>query len=165
MRAEDDFVEYAQAAAPRLRRTAYLLCQDWDLAQDYTQSTLAKMYVRWKRIVRHDNPHAYAKKVLLRVFFDQQRLGRSRENVVESLPETASYDSDTALRLTLFDALGKIPARDRAVVVLRYWEDHPVETVAEMLDMPVGTVKTQSARSLARLRAMLGAGALATLND
>jgi RNA polymerase sigma-70 factor (sigma-E family) len=162
---DDDFVEYARFAGPRLRRTAYLLCRDWELAQDLTQNTMAKMYVHWRRITRRENPHAYAKKVLMRVYFDHVRLRGSHESVVAQIPDTASRDSDTDLRLTLIDALARLPDRDRAIVVLRYWEDLSVETVADILGLPAGTVKSQSARTLCRLRALLGAGAMATLHD
>jgi RNA polymerase sigma-70 factor (sigma-E family) len=165
MRAKDDFVEYARVAAPQLRRTAYLLCRDWDLAQDFAQTTLAKMYVHWERITRRDNPHAYAKKVLLRAFFDHQRLRSSSEEVVAELPERAGRGADTDLRVTLLDALGRIPYRDRAIVILRFWEDQSVESTADLLGVPAGTVKSQCARTLARLRTMLGADALATLSE
>lgn len=165
MKTKDDFVEYARVAAPQLRRTAYLLCRDWELAQDFTQTTLAKMFTHWNRITRRDNPHAYAKKVLLRVFFDHQRLRSSTETVVAEIPEAASPGTDPDLRLTLIDALARIPHRDRAIVILRYWEDQSIEATADLLGMPTGTVKSQAARTLVRLRAMLGADALAALSE
>jgi RNA polymerase sigma-70 factor (sigma-E family) len=163
-RVEDDFVEYARVAGPRLRRTAFLLCRDWELAQDFTQTTLAKMYVHWRRISRKDNPHAYAKKVLSRVFFDHQRLRSSHEVVLAEFPDAAGPGADTELRMTLIDALARIPYRDRAIVVLRYWEDLSIDAVAEILEMPAGTVKSQSARTLARLRDMLGGDALSMVD-
>src|SRR4051794_29716132 len=86
---DDDFAPFARHAGPRLRRTAYLLCRDWELAQDLTQTTLAKLFVRWSRIGRNDEPTAYANKVLLRVFLDHKRLRRSREQVVAEVPESA----------------------------------------------------------------------------
>jgi len=165
MKTKDDFVEYARVAAPQLRRTAYLLCRDWDLAQDFTQTTLAKMYVHWERIVQRDNPHAYAKKVLLRAVVDHQRLRSSSETVVAELPETAVPGADTDLRITLIDALARIPYRDRAIVILRYWEDQSVEATADLLGVPAGTVKSQAARTLTRLRTMLGVDALAALSE
>jgi RNA polymerase sigma-70 factor (sigma-E family) len=155
-KADDDFVDYARASAGQLRRTAYLLCRDWNLAGDLTQTTLARMFVQWPRIARRDNPHAYARQVLSRAFLDHRRTKRSQEIVTAEFDDApaAGYDSD--LRLTLIDALGRIPPRDRAIVVLRYWEDLSVESVAEILGLPAGTVTSQSARSLARLRQLLG---------
>ncbi|AGL19752.1 SigE family RNA polymerase sigma factor [Actinoplanes sp. N902-109] len=153
---DDDFVEYARTSAGQLRRTAYLLCRDWDLAGDLTQTTLAKMFVHWKRITRRDNPHAYARQVLSRAFLDQHRLKRSREVVTAEFAETPGPGDDPDLRLTLIEALGRIPPRERAIVVLRYWEDLSVESVAQILDLPPGTVTSQSSRTLARLRTLLG---------
>jgi RNA polymerase sigma-70 factor (sigma-E family) len=159
--ADADFVEYARVAAPRLRRTAFLLCHDWHLAQDFTQTTLAKLFVHWRRIQRRDSPDAYARKVLLRVFLDHQRRSSSRELVVPRLPEAAAPADRAELRLTLLEALGHLSPRDRAILVLRYWEDQSVETVADLLGIPAGTVKAQSSRGLARLRHLLGAAELA----
>jgi RNA polymerase sigma-70 factor (sigma-E family) len=155
---DDDFIEYARVSGAQLRRTAYLLCRDWDLAADLTQTTLARMFVHWKRISRRDNPHAYARQVLSRAFLDHYRLKRSREVVTSEFADTPGTARDTDLRLTLVDALARIAPRDRAIVVLRYWEDLSVESVSEILGLPEGTVKSQSARSLAQLRQMLGPG-------
>jgi RNA polymerase sigma-70 factor (sigma-E family) len=154
--ADDDFVRYAQASASQLRRTAYLLCRDWDLAADLTQTTLARMFVQWHRITRRDNPHAYARQVLSRAFLDHHRTKRSHEVVTAEFSDVPGTSEDSDLRLTLIDALGRLPPRDRAIVVLRYWEDLSVESVAEILGLPTGTVTSQSARSLARLRQLLG---------
>ncbi|MEV0563113.1 SigE family RNA polymerase sigma factor [Dactylosporangium sp. NPDC050588] len=159
--AEADFVDYARAAAPRLRRTAYLLCHDWHLAQDFTQTTLAKLFVHWRRIQRRDAPDAYARKVLLRVFLDHQRRSSSRELVVPRIAEPEARPDQPELRLTLLEAMAHIPARDRAILVLRYWEDQSVDTVADLLGIPTGTVKAQSARALTRLRRLLGTTELA----
>lgn len=159
------FVEYARVAAPRLRRTAFLLCRDWDLAQDFTQTALARMYVHWGRINRREDPQAYGRKVLTRVVLDHQRRRWSTEQAVPEVPATAAPAADVDLRLTLLDALGRIPGRDRAIVVLRYWEDLSVADVADLLHVSEATVRTQSARTLARLRVVLGADALAGLSD
>lgn len=156
---DEDFVAFAQAAAPRLRRTAFLMCRDWHLAQDLTQITLAKMYVSWRRTSHAANIDAYSRKVLLRALLDHQRRRSTTEFVTATLPETpASGPADghgSDLRLTLLDALGSLPARDRAIVVLRYWEDQSVESVADLLGISTSVVKTQSARSLTRLRKLL----------
>jgi RNA polymerase sigma-70 factor (sigma-E family) len=153
---DGDFTDYARGAGAQLRRTAYLLCRDWDLAADLTQTTLARMFVHWKRISRRDNPHAYARKVLSRAFLDHHRLKRSHEVVTADFADSPGTTHDPDLRMTLLDALARIPPRDRAIVVLRYWEDLSVESVADILGLPAGTVKSQSARSLAELRRLLG---------
>jgi RNA polymerase sigma-70 factor (sigma-E family) len=148
-----------------LRRTAYLLCRDWDLAADLTQTTLARMFVQWHRITRRDNPHAYARQVLTRAFLDHHRSKRSHEVVTADFADVPGTSEDSDLRLALIDALGRLPPRDRAIVVLRYWEDLSVESVAEILGLPTGTVTSQSARSLARLRRLLGQPADPTSGD
>jgi RNA polymerase sigma-70 factor (sigma-E family) len=152
---DQEFVEFAAAHGPRLRRTAYLMCRDWHLAQDLTQTALAKLYAAWGRSHWLNEPTAYARKVLLRTFLDHQRRHGSHEVVVESVPDIA-HDGSPELRLTLLDALGILPPRDRAIVVLRYWEDLSVDTVAELVGTSVSVVKTQSMRSLTKLRQVLG---------
>jgi RNA polymerase sigma-70 factor (sigma-E family) len=155
---DDEFIAFAHAAAPRLRRTAFLMCRDWHLAQDLTQITLTRAYVSWKRVSGTANVEAYTRKILLRALLDHQRRRSSQEVSIAAVPESPADPNGqqgTDLRLTLLDALGSLPERDRAIVVLRYWEDLSVETVAEVLGISTAVVKTQSARSLTRLRALL----------
>lgn len=155
---EDEYVEFAQAMAERLRRTAFLMCRDWHLAQDLTQITLTKMYVSWKRIHGTVNVEAYSHKVLMNALFDHRRRG-NREFVGISVADhldTPTPDPGPELRMTLLEALGTLPERDRAIVVLRYWEDHSVETVAEVMGVTTTVVKSQSKRCLERLRRLLG---------
>lgn len=154
--ADGDFVEYARVSAHQLRRTAYLLCRDWDLAADLTQMTLTQIFVHWQRITRRDNLHVYARQVLFNAFMDHLRWKRSHEVVTAEFSDVPGVGEDSDLRLTLVEALGRLPPRDRAIVVLRYWEDLSVESVAGILGLPTGTVTSQSARSLARLRRLLG---------
>jgi RNA polymerase sigma-70 factor (sigma-E family) len=152
--ADADFVDYARASASRLRDLAFLMCRDWHLAQDLTQTTLTKLYVAWPKVSRADDIEAYARTVLVRSFLDHRRRKSSGEVVKETLPE-AGDEHSADLRLTLLDALGRLEPRDRAIVVLRYWEDYSVERVAQLLRVREGVVKTQSMRSLARLRELL----------
>lgn len=155
---DEEFTAFVEATAPRLRRTAYLLCGDWHLAQDLTQTAFARMYASWGRVRRSGNLHAYSRRVLMNAIFDQRKRRSSGEVVVAELPESAARPPDTAaeLHVTLMRALATLPVRDQAIVVLRYWEDHSVETVAEILDVSASVVKTQSARALTRLRGLLG---------
>lgn len=156
--ADEEFSVFVAAASPRLRRTAYLMCRDWHLAQDLTQITLAKMYASWGRLWRTANLEAYSRRVLMNAVFDQKKRRSDSEVVLADLPEpAASPQRRTDLQVTLMDALATLPVRDRAIVVLRHWEDQSVDTVAEVLGVSVSVVKMGNARSLARLRTLLGA--------
>ncbi|WP_327066711.1 SigE family RNA polymerase sigma factor [Kitasatospora sp. NBC_01250] len=158
MRNEAEFTAFAEANAIRLRQIAFLMCRDWHLAQDLTQTTLTKMYLAWNRLARQSNdPFGYARKVLLNSLLDHKRLRSSSELTVDQLPDRAEYGGEpTAERLTLLDALELLPRRDRAIVLLRYWEDQSVESTAEILGLSTSVVKSQSMRALAVLRRHLG---------
>ncbi|GAA1808896.1 SigE family RNA polymerase sigma factor [Luedemannella flava] len=156
MSAHDEFIEYATVRAARLRDLAYLMCGDWHQAQDLTQQTLAKLYVSWARILRRENVDAYARRVLLRELLTEKRRLRSTERPVADIPDSAGSGDQADLRLTLVDALRGLPPQRRAVIVLRYWDDHSVETTAEILRLTPSAVKSLTVRALADLRAVLG---------
>jgi RNA polymerase sigma-70 factor (sigma-E family) len=154
-----EFEEFASTRSGRLFQIAYLMCGDWHQAQDLVQNTLAKMFTVWGRLRRgRDEPglDAYARKVLLRMYLSHRRLRRSGEIVSAELPEQAARPAGPDLRLTLVAALAQLPPRNRAVVVLRYLEDHSVEAVAELLEVSPGAVKSLTTRSLTKLREILG---------
>ncbi|MFI8190948.1 SigE family RNA polymerase sigma factor [Streptomyces sp. NPDC085946] len=155
---ESGYEEFAAARAGHLYRSACLLTAgDTHLAQDLVQETLGRLYVRWARLSRVGNPAAYAQTVLTRTFLAHRRRRSSTErstDVFPDLPGTA--DGDVPLRLTLLQALGRLPAKDRAVLVLRYWEDRSVEETADALDTSSAAVRTRCSRALARLRELLG---------
>ncbi|MDQ7908267.1 SigE family RNA polymerase sigma factor [Phytohabitans sp. ZYX-F-186] len=155
---DEEFTEFVAATAHGLRRTAFLLCGDWHLAQDLTQTALTRMYASWGRVRRSDNLNAYSRRVLMNALFDQRKRRSSGEVVVAELPESAVRPPQPAaeVHVTLMRALATLSLRDQAIVVLRYWEDQSVETVAEILDVSASVVKTRSARALTRLRALLG---------
>ena len=155
MREDGEFVAFVERSGSRLCETAFWLCRDWSLAQDLTQTTFIKVYLAWRRI-RHDDPYRYCKQVLLRTYLDHKRLKSSAEVQADVIPDRPAAAGATELRITLLDALGHLSPRDRAIVVLRYWEDHSVQTVAELLGLSPGVVKTQSMRALASLRVLLG---------
>lgn len=161
-RAERDreFVAFYTSRAEQLRATAYLLCGDWHLAEDLVQNALIKLYRVWTRIERRDTMDRYARSVLLRVFLDNRRRPWRREQ--PTLPDSELLDGTGATarspvedRLVLRDALMRLTDRQRAVLVLRYWMDLPVEQVADLMDCSQGTVKSQTARAQARLRELL----------
>jgi RNA polymerase sigma-70 factor (sigma-E family) len=156
---DEEFAEFANAHAERLCTTAFMLCRDWHLAQDLTQTALTKLFLSWRRAVQADNLTAYAQKILLRTFLDHRRRRSSSETVHAVLHEPA-YRESPELRLTMLDALARLPARDRAIVILRYFEDLSVEQVADALEVPVGVVKSQTRRSLTKLRELLAADQL-----
>lgn len=155
---EEQFTAFVVAAAPRLRRTAYLMCRDWHLAQDLTQTTFAKMYASWNRIRRVADLEAYSRRVLMNAVFDHRSRRSATEIVVAEPPASPRPTSDGAaeLHVTLMNALATLPVRDQAIVVLRHWEDQSVDSVAEILGVSVSVVKMQNARALGRLRAILG---------
>ncbi len=160
MSRDDEFTSFAHTAAAGLRRTAYLLCRDWHLAEDLTQTALARLYVVWPRLDWSTPPDAYVRKILYREFLRHRRRRWSRDVVTASLPE-AGVELPAELRMTLLDAIGQLPPRDRAIIVARYWEDQSVATVAETLSISPAVVKTRCLRSLARLRTLLGDDKLA----
>jgi RNA polymerase sigma-70 factor (sigma-E family) len=161
-RAEDgtEFREFAAARAGQLFRIAYLICGDWHEAQDLVQTTLAKLFVAWHRVQRTQSPDAYARKVLMNAYLSQRRLKRSSELPVAVPWELDNATADDAdLRMTLVAALRKLPPRSRAVVVLRYLDDHSIEATAQALGISVAAVKSLNSRGLAQLRDLLGADA------
>ncbi|MCF2528178.1 SigE family RNA polymerase sigma factor [Yinghuangia soli] len=154
-----DFESYARARQQQLYRTAYLLCGDAHRAQDLTQTTLAKLFQHWRKASRADNLDAYAKTVLTRTFISEQRSRRRERELHTPVAPSArnARGGDRAdLRVTLLDALAELNPKARAMVVLRYWEDHSVDAVADQLGCNPGTVKSTCSRALARLRERLG---------
>ncbi|GAA3830187.1 SigE family RNA polymerase sigma factor [Nocardioides panacisoli] len=150
------FEEFARARIPHLYRSAWLLTGSREEAEDLVQDTLAKVYVRMhKRLApRLENPAAYAHTALTRTFLSSRRKRSSTETPYADLPEGAAADHAEAadLRLSLRHALAGLPRVDRAVVVLRYLEDRPVDEVARLLDLSPGAVRNRSMRALARMR-------------
>ena len=155
----DDFEEFARARTPQLYRTAWLLTGDRHHAEDLVQETLAKMFRAWRGLQRIDNPPAYAQTVLARTFISQRRRRSWSEQPVSSMPELADRPGDPALRISLQNALAELAPLDRAVLVLRFFEDRSVEQVALDLGKNAGAIRTRTSRALDRLRAVLGADA------
>ena len=155
---DEEFTAFVMSAGTRLRRSAYLMCRDWHLAQDLTQQTFAKMYAAWNRIRTGTNLEAYSRRVLMNAVFDQQRRRSGSEIVLADLPDHPDRASTGTpeLRVALVDALAQLAIKDRAVLVLRHAEDHSVETVATILGLSVPAVKMRNARALTRLRSLLG---------
>jgi RNA polymerase sigma-70 factor (sigma-E family) len=149
--------DYVRGQWPALVRYATLLCGDASEAEEIVQATLTRVAVRWRFIEGKDNPDGYVRRALVRACIDSGT-GRRRETAVERLPEGSV--GDVVSRLADSDqvrrALATLPPRQRAVLVLRYLDDATEARTAEMLGCSVGTVKSQTAKGLAKLREVVG---------
>jgi RNA polymerase sigma-70 factor (sigma-E family) len=150
---EAEFVAFASAALPRLRRTARLLCGESALAEDLTQTVLLKVYMSWHRSATWRSPHAYAQRVLYATFCSWAGRRWNGELATAELPERAGVDpfesSDTG---RVHAALLQLPRRQRAVLIARYYDDLSVEQAARLLACSESTVRAQATRGLQRLR-------------
>lgn len=150
----DEFTAFVAAHGRRLFRTAYLLAGSRHLGEDLAQTALGKLYASWSRVRRTDNPAAYAHTTLVRVYLDhRRRIGH--ELPTDSVPDRPVVDADVAMRIALLDALSQLSARDRAIVVLRYWDDLSVADTAAILNVRETVVRTRSQRALQKLRGLL----------
>jgi RNA polymerase sigma-70 factor (sigma-E family) len=145
---EAEFDEFVVARSQSLLRTAYLLTQDEQLAEDLLQTALTKAWFAWKRI--DGPPEAYVRRVLVTTSASWWRRRWTRETPTDSMPESPTPVGDDSQDLWV--AIAHLPPRQRAVVVLRYLEDRTEAETAELLDCSVSTVKSQSAKALAKLR-------------
>jgi len=148
------FVQHRSAG---LARTAFLLTADRHLAEDLLQTTLAKVADRWTRIAATGDPTPYVRKVMLHTAISWRRRLWNGETPTEVLPDvpTAQLDASAADERLRW-AMAQVPPRQRAALVLRYYEDLSEAETAAALGCSVGTVKSQTAKGLARLRALLG---------
>jgi RNA polymerase sigma-70 factor (sigma-E family) len=151
----EEFTEFAETASLQLRRTAFLLCGNWHTAEDLAQTTLAKVFVSWRKIRRRDAVRAYAARTLVNTYLADKRLKRTAEILTDRFPECPVEPHAPETRMVVLGALATLPPRARAVVVLRYWEDLSVEQVAAVLGCSPGNVKSLAAGALGKLRAVL----------
>ena len=150
------FAAFYAEYLPKVFRYVSYRVGDQHTAEDLTQTTLARMFVSWRRISRQDAVYAYANRTLVNSYLSDRRRGRGREVLTGWVPETAAEPQGCELRMMVLDALATLPPKTRAVVVMRYWADLSVEQVADLLGCSTGNVKSQSARGLDKLRAVLG---------
>jgi RNA polymerase sigma-70 factor (sigma-E family) len=162
---EGEYVEYVTARLPVLRRFALMLCGNEHSGDDLVQQTITKLYERWRRARTVDNLDQYVRTMLLRVFLDEKRRPwSSRVSLVGEVPDrSAPAGPDVEQRAVLLAALAGVPRRQRAVLVLRFLYDLPVDEVARLLACSAGNVKSQTHHGLARLRRQLGEPGLAAL--
>lgn len=153
---DDEYTEYVQARIPWLRRVAYLLCQDWQSADDLVQTTITKLYTHWGRARSASSIDAYVRTIMVNTFIAERRSSWFRRVVLQGEhydEPDAPYDHDAHMDVRA--ALANLPPRQRATLVLRYYCDLPVEETARELGCTPGTVKSQTAKGLTALRRML----------
>ncbi len=155
--AESDFRDFVAVRSAALHRTAYLLLGDWALAEDLVQASLIKVYLAWHRL----DPaavEAYTRRVLTNTAIRWHRRKWRGERPTEVLPEIRQPGADPAgclERQRMWDLIRTLPPRQRAVLVLRFYEDLTEAEIASMLGLSLGTVKSHMSRALHALRARL----------
>lgn len=157
---ETDYIEFVESMGPQLRRAAYLICGDWHRAEDAAQEAFCKLYLAWAKVDRSANPIAYARRIVVNAAMDGRRRSWRREVPTDTMPDRAlsaiggigDPAAHQATRAELEQVLAEVPPRQRACVVLRYYEDLSIDQVAEVLGCSTGTVKSQTARGLVTLR-------------
>ncbi len=155
------FAEFVAARSPALFRTAYVMVGDHGLAQDLVQEALTKTYVAWPRLREVDNAEAYTRKAITTTYISWWRrkawkAERPRDDVPDGGDLTSRAGVDVVDRAWLWGELQSLPPRQRAAIVLRYYEDLTEAQTAEAMGCAVGTVKSQVAQGLKRLRAQIG---------
>jgi RNA polymerase sigma-70 factor (sigma-E family) len=152
---DSDFEEYMTARQPSLLRTAYLLTGDRHAAEDLVQTALAKLYLSWDKVQRREHIDGYVRRILVNEHNSLWRRAWKRKEVAtDEVPDRVGVaDSpDHGERSALWEFVQTLPRKQRAVVVLRYYEDLSEAEIAATLGISVGTVKSQSSRALAALR-------------
>lgn len=153
---ETEFRSWAEESRPRLRISAFMLTSDWYLADDLVQETLTRLFVVWPRVAKTGRPDAYARRVLINKFLDSRRRSWRAEIPQETLPELQADDPYVDPRRdAVVAALRDVPDGQRAVLVLRFWDDLSVEQTAQVLGCSTGNVKSQTSRGLDALRRAL----------
>jgi RNA polymerase sigma-70 factor (sigma-E family) len=154
---EREFRDFVTARSKPLLHAAYLLTGDWEQGRDLLQTALAATAGRWSRLTDRAQPEAYVRKALYHAHVDRsRRLGWGRETATAELPDRQDPGPDAAdavvCRQDIVAALRRLPKRQRAVVVLRYFEDRPDAEIADVLGISAGTVRSQTHKALLALR-------------
>jgi RNA polymerase sigma-70 factor (sigma-E family) len=170
-RARSEFERFAAVHADALLRNAYLMAGDSGEAEDLVQECLLRLARKWPRVRSMEHPGAYARRVLFNLILDGGRKRARRRTELVEFETTDGHggaDETTAsleARAELVQALGGLPGRQRAVLVLRYFADLPEAEVASILDCSLGTVKSSTSRGLERLRRTLDPAAALSADD
>jgi len=152
---QQEFDAFVRGRSPALLRSAYLLTGDQQLAEDLVQSALSRTHLAWRRLHQTSNAEAYTRRTMyhLQVSWWRRRAAERRVNRLSHEPD-AQPDAadDVTRRLVVQEALATLTARQRAVIVLRFFEDRSVEETAAVMRCTEGTVKSQTSKALASLR-------------
>ena len=163
---EPEFRAFFEAEFSSLRRLAFLLTGRWTDAEDLVQETMVRVFRAWDRIRDHEHPAAYARAVMMNRH--RSMLRRARVEAKHALarqpllPPAPDAEDDAVV---VWQALQTLPVRERQAMILRFYEDLPQAQIAEILGIPVGTVKSLTHRALGRLRETLGSAVEITLDD
>lgn len=152
--ADPDFLAFVADRLDRWRRSAYLLCRDWHLADDLVSEAVIKLLRNWSKVRAAASPDAYAQKILTRCWLtERRRAWWRREQPAAETPDRRSPQDERVIdRLPLAALLRGLPPRQRATLILRYYLDYSVEDTAEILGVTPGTVRGQCARAVEQLR-------------
>ena len=160
---DEEFQSFMIGRWPRLMRTAFLLTGEQHAAEDLVQSTLEQVYVNWRKVHSADDPEAYVRRVMINAHARRHRrrlkeflAPKDDSGLVREVPETGDRIAQADDRSALLKALAHLPVRQREAVVLRYWEDLTETQAAEAMGCSVGTVKSNAAKGIAKLRAVPG---------
>ena len=154
------YEEFADSRLGALLRYAVMLTGDQHTAQDLVQDTMVRVQLNWRRVAGSDSPDGYVRKMLTNQFIDLRRGSWLRRVLLRAEPDHVGvvpfdHADETAERDRVWGMLAKLPRRQRAALVLRYYEDLPDADIAEALGCAVGTVRSSISRALATLRAEL----------
>ncbi|WP_433220123.1 SigE family RNA polymerase sigma factor [Microtetraspora malaysiensis] len=153
----DGFTAFVAARSTSLLRTAYLTCGSLGDAEDLLQTALERACLHWDRVCRGGDPEPYIRRIIVNLAISRsRRLAIMRLIPTHTPPELPAAREDIELRHVVMDALRALPPRQRAVVVLRFWDDMTEAQTAKMLGCSVGTVKSQTFKAMKRLRTLLG---------
>ena len=148
------FADFVRERSPELLRSAWLLTGDWHAAHDLVQVALEKTWPRWAKQV--DHPDAYVRRVMLTSYLSWRGRRWTAEIPTAELPKRVSPTEESDVRLALLTALAALTPRQRAVIVLRYFDDLPEAEAARLLGCSIGSVKSHASRGLQQLRATPG---------
>lgn len=152
-----DFESWLVAREPALQRLAHLLTGDVHTAQDLVQTSLAKLYLAWDRLADRDNVDAYARRILVNEHRTAWRRPWRRREVLTDRPPDSGFAAEEydGRREAVWRFVATLPPRQRAVIVLRYYEELTEAETADVLGISVGTVKSQASRAISSLRTHL----------
>jgi RNA polymerase sigma-70 factor (sigma-E family) len=149
------FENYVALRGPALTRLAYLMVRDHHLAEDLTQESLARLHRHWPRVSDFDDPDAYVRKIMLNQLLSWRRRRSWSERTTAELgdrPTSGDLATDGAERDAMWSLLGELPPQQRAVVVLRYYEDLDDDAIAALISCSPATVRSHASKAIARLR-------------